>query len=156
MSKSLVVKLENGQTRLLQPAAVRLRLGQSRGGQAAQANGLANRFTSETGRKAARKSHGRRSKRTGAVLGRKRKYRPRIDRKALRARHVWWLTAPEEDICYWPDLGVWTDNGQRLSERTALIRLGHLPPRRRMPLPVAVRQPDGTYRALTSTLETEE
>ena len=106
--------------------------GASKGGTATASRPNPGRFTSESGRKAARKVWATRWRpsafREGVRTGRRVKYRPRVNRAALRIRYSEY---PVKGIQYDPEYDTWmlTDSYgiRRVTERTALRRLGHLP-----------------------------
>src|SRR6266851_3635904 len=88
VTKFVTYRLPNGQCRRVSVAMYKRLLASSKGGQVAQARGPANRFMSETGRKAARRLWDRVyrvNKRVGIRLGRTKIYRPQVNRSVLRA-----------------------------------------------------------------------
>ena len=117
-------------------------LGGQKGGRQAWVNGTAHRFTSESARKAARRRwdhHHKVNTRIGVRLGMTSTRRPAVDHKALRRQYA---LEPGFDslgpIWYNPRLQIWQSDdfgrgNKRISERTALIRLGHLKKRSRGP-----------------------
>ncbi len=122
-------------------------MGCSKGGATTQARGTANRFTSETARKAALKCWATRWRKVrGIRIGRPAKKRPSVDRVALRAQHQKADGDPYGGVQfhygYRPMLDCWTEvgpNGPRvINEVTALRKLGHLEYPRRGVVPVKV------------------
>lgn len=140
--KSVMVRLSNGQTRAMSSAVLAMRSGGKKGGRTAQARGTANRFTSESGRKASLHMWKRKklSKRTGRRLGRVSKYKKAVDRAALRAAHA--TTGIRAlGICFCSDNHQWFADGRGVTERTALRRLGYLDAK---PYPVEVLSESNT------------
>lgn len=123
-----------GQSHLMSSAEAAMQLGRSKGGRTAHLRGTRYCWTSEQARKAALKAwktRWRLSKRLNIRLGRPAKLRARVNRAQLRA---YYATTPYLGIWYSPKTG-WhqrtSEGDSRLTERTALIRLGHLPPPRK-------------------------
>lgn len=142
-----------------------MQMGRSRGGTKAHATGKAYEWDSESARKAARRAWATRwrmNRKIGKRLGRPAKNRPAVDHKALRERyatgmaghagdHIIWFSpaTSTRPACWWDDLYGY--GNKRISERTALIRLGHLPPKTRhrgfIPESITPVPPVGTKRA---------
>jgi hypothetical protein len=131
----VVVRLPNGETRFMNSGYVAMKMGQSKGGERVQQLGKAHRWTSEEARACAKKLWATRwkmNRRINKRLGRPASNKPMVMRAALRAHYAVW---PDKGIHYQPPrllgVGLWiltTKEGSRvLSERAALIRLGHLP-----------------------------
>lgn len=125
-----VVRLPNGQTRRISSAKVAQQLGRSKGAQTIHATGKAHRWTSETARAAVLKAwkNAPVNRRIGIRLGRPAKYRPPVDRRALRLKHSQTLS---NGVVYITRLRAWfvVSGGtvRQIGERAALIRLGYLP-----------------------------
>lgn len=116
------------------------KLASQKGGQTAQARGTGYRWDSASASKAAKKvwrTRWRVNKRLGVRVCRKPKNRPAVNHVALRAIYA---GNPVKGIVYvsavyrfdnLSELGHWTltdtHGTRRISERTALTRLGHLP-----------------------------
>lgn len=107
-------------------------MGVRKGAEAMHAAGKAHQWNSETARAAVRKwwKSVRRSKRLGGIaLGLKLKRRKAVDHKALRKRYANNMT---RSVWFDPETERWLIErpgceSRVLSERAALIRLGHLP-----------------------------
>lgn len=109
----------------------------SKAGKASQASGNANRFTSESGRKASLKLWKTRQRMVNGIrIGVKLARKPKLDRKAIRAiynetpKHgiecviqQWFGGVPS---FYWQRTDADTGVVTRITERTALIRLGYM------------------------------
>ena len=115
--------------------------GRSKGGQTAAARGMSHRWTSESAKEARQKGlearYGRLATRIGVKVGGRIKYRPSVNRAALRVLYTERLVS---GVGYDPFYnghpfhkphGQWlvvdTHGTRCISERTALRRLGHLP-----------------------------
>lgn len=122
-------------------------LGRSKGGQTKAARGRTKgNFTPETARKAARRLWTGRwkiSKRIGVRVGRPAKMRPALNHAALRAYYemrltkgVQHYTCPNGETSW---LKSYSDGSERqISERTALIHLGYLKPKRKHRMPEVI------------------
>lgn len=144
--------LDNGLTRFMREGKANEQMGGAKGGRTTAARGTAHHWTREEAQAAARKSHQKRFvpygharasdggvKPRGRVLGlgtrpsRPDKARPRTDRPALRIQYtnqqasgVWYVPATGQ---WWRRLVVSPEEPpveQVISERTALMQLGHL------------------------------
>lgn len=106
------------------------KLASQKGGQTAQARGTGHRWDSESASKASKKvwrTRWRVNKRLGVRVCRKPKNRPTVSHVELRG---FYANNPVKGIVYGTDTGwLLTDahGTRRISERTALTRLGHLP-----------------------------
>lgn len=140
--KSLLVRMPNGQSRTVSSRVLAIRLGGQKGGRISQAKGTGHRFDSESGRKAAlrlwrKKRKGRSGKRIGWPV----KYRPRLDRAAIRAKHT---DAPGIAAVFFSAYaGRWVvkvgeNTATFISERTALRRLGYLHRKGTKPFPIEI------------------
>ncbi len=116
-------------------------MGASKGGSTTQARGTANRFTSESASKAAKKCWATRWRKVNGIrIGRPAKRRPSVDRETVRWEH---RDDAEDGIKYCYDIEKWIDRrgGDTfglLGEITALRRLGYLEYPRRGVVPVKV------------------
>lgn len=137
----LIVTADGRKLLCRQPTAFR-RLWASKAGTASHASGRGHRFTSATAAAAARKRWARhpptgRGYRKGARFV----FRPRVARAPLRA---YYARHPTLGIQYSPPAQGWfvtDDHGTRqLSERAALIKLGHLPRANDRVVPVAIQR----------------
>lgn len=110
--------------------------GNRKGGEVSATRPNAGRFTSATGSRAARKvwaTRWRKIARSGIRIGRRSNIRPAVDHAALRdlyshnqIRGIWFEPASGGWVASWYGLDLWGVK-RRISERTALQRLGHLP-----------------------------
>ncbi len=126
-------------------------IGRSRGATRLHELGLAHRWTPDEARKVANKLWRTRWRMNGHIkarIGRPTKHRPAIDHVLMRERYN---DNPEGGIHYLANVwggGQWFrglgDDAREISERTALIALGHLPPRHSKQGFVP-RLPDGSY-----------
>lgn len=132
---------DQGHWRMMSKAEAARQVGRSKGGTTTQARGTGHLWNSESARKAALKRWKRFPKRkTGVRRGIRLAVRPRVDRQALRDRYT---HETRYGITYTPSTGQWrvahtgcSESLQRIvSERTALVRLGHLRPRRKFQVP---------------------
>jgi hypothetical protein len=133
------------------------RMGLRRAAEKMHAEGKAYKWDSETAREAARKrwKKVKRSKRLGGIaLGLKLKKRKPVDKKAMRERYSG-IANSERGVHYCPLQRLWFREvagdgwtGCRvLSERAALIRLGHLPSTKVFTPDEILRDPVGKQRA---------
>lgn len=121
----------DGQSRMMASNEAARQLGRSKGGRVAHERGTRYCWTPEQARAAANKlwrTRWRMNKRIGTRLGRPSKYRPRLNRVVLRQ---YYANNPTLGITFNNSEQSWFVNGLRISERTALTRLGHKPPPRK-------------------------
>jgi hypothetical protein len=135
MGKLRLVTLADGTTRLMSADEVRRKLASQKGGRTAARKGTRYSWNSKTAREAALKAWATRWRRlrySGVRAGRPRHQRPPVDHAKLRA---YYAKHPTLGIHFYPASNRWfevTSQGYvQLSERSALIRLGHLPPPRK-------------------------
>lgn len=131
----LLVTEASGHTRYMASAEVAMQKGRSKGGRTAHERGTRYCWTPEQARDAAKKAwrtRWRMNKRINVRLGRPAKQRPAVNHAKLRAYyHAYPLLGITCEGLRGDNVWVWTQDNQRISERTALIRLGHLPPPRK-------------------------
>jgi hypothetical protein len=145
----VAVKTPDGQSRVVQASFVKQQLGRINGALKLQRTGKSGNFTSETARAAINARWAKHvMTRFGFRKGARFVRRAPVKRAPLRARYA---MNPTRGVQYVPNLRVWTvtdDHGTRpITERTALIRLGHLPRRNDAIIPVEITAQLGTSSA---------
>src|SRR3990167_3878521 len=130
--------LVRGQSRLVSSRYAAQQMGRSKGGRRAQQLGAGHRWTPDTARQAALKGWATRRRpsayREGVRIGGPARYRPRVVRVPIREQYARHQGA---GVGYDREQGQWyvrdeAGGTRRLSERYALIRLGMLPPAKRL------------------------